>query len=114
MKSMIRFASMVSFLVLVAGTAAAAPVWVDCTPGKVATFPNRVHVECTATVGGGILFFAVASSDTGYANRFMSLASSALVAGRTLRIFYDPADTSGSTFGCGTSDCRKAPGIAIQ
>jgi arabinogalactan endo-1,4-beta-galactosidase len=103
------------FLVFgLAGTAAAAPVWVDCTPGKVATFPSRVHVECTATVGGGILFFAVASSDTGYANRFMSLASSALVAGRTLRVFYDPADTSGTAFGCGAADCRRAQGIALQ
>ena len=114
MKSMIRFASIVSFLVLVAGTASAAPVWVDCTPANVGTFANRVHVKCTATVGGGIQFFAVASTDTGYANRFMSLASSAIVSGRTLQIFYDPADTSGSTFGCGTGDCRKALGIVIQ
>jgi arabinogalactan endo-1,4-beta-galactosidase len=114
MKSMIRFASIVSLLVLVAGTATAAPVWVDCTPASIGTFASRVHVRCSASVGGGIVFFAVASSDTGFANRYMSLGSSALVAGRTLRIFYDPADTSGSTFGCGTSDCRKAQGIELQ
>jgi len=113
MKSMIRTASIVSFLILVAGTSSAA-VWVDCTPANVATFANRVHVKCTATFGGGIQYFAVASSDTAYANRFQSLASSALVAGRTVSILYDPADLSGGAFGCSTNDCRRAQGIAIR
>ncbi len=114
MKRAIRILSVLCFLILAAGTAGAATVWVDCTPANVATFASRVHVMCTASFGGGIQYFAVASSDTAYANRFMSLASSALVAGRTVGIFYDPADTSGSAWGCQANDCRRAQGIAIK
>ena len=98
--------------VLVASNAGAA-TWTDCTPANVATFANRVHVKCTASVAG-IQYFAVATSDSAAAARFISLANSALVAGRTLSVFYDPADTSGAAWGCQSNDCRSALGLAIK
>ncbi len=79
----------------------------------VATFSNRVHVRCSATVSGGILFFALPTTDAAQAARFVSVATSALVAGRTLKIQYDPADLSGAGFGCATSDCRRAMALEM-
>jgi hypothetical protein len=93
--------------------AEAAQVWVGCTPVDVATYAERVHVRCTSSISG-VRFFAVATTDAPAAARFVSVATSALVAGRTLTVLYDPADTSGPTFGCQTSDCRRALALAIQ
>jgi len=101
---------------LVAATtdAGAATVWSDCVPVLTGTFANRTHVKCAASVSGGIIWFAVDSSKTDYANRFMSMVNTALVSGKTLTVNYDPADTSGAAFGCGASDCRKALGINMR
>ncbi len=93
---------------------AAANVWSDCVPVLVGTFANRVHVKCAASVSGGIFWFAVDQSNAAFANRFMSVASTALVAGRTLTINYDTADKSGAAFGCNPDDCRKAFGINMR
>src|SRR5215471_1890607 len=92
MKKTIQFFYAICCIVVMAGPSSAAAAWVDCTPANVATFAGRVHVKCVATVSGGIQYFAVASSDTAFANRFMSIASSALVAGRTLSVLFDAAD----------------------
>src|SRR2546423_3272172 len=113
MKRTVRFLIAFSLFTITAASAAAA-VWVDCTPANVASFANRVHVKCSASFGGGVQYFAVASTDTAYANRFQSLASSALVAGRTVSIFYEPADITGAAWGCQANDCRRALGIAIK
>jgi hypothetical protein len=85
---------------------------IGCTPVFVAVFGNRVHVECAAAVGG-IKFFAVSTSNTAHAARILSTASTAQVAGRNLLIWYDPANTSGTSFGCGAGDCRTIDGLAF-
>jgi hypothetical protein len=82
-----------------------AAVWVTCTPVSVATLNNRVHVRCAESYGG-VDFFAAPTSNPAHAARILSTLSTAQVAGRTLDILYDPADTSGSAFGCGESNCR--------
>lgn len=83
-----------------------------CTPVSSASFDNRVHVRCSAAVSG-ILYFAVATSDANRAARALALFSTAQSLGRDLRIFYDPANTSGSALGCLVSDCRLADGVEL-
>jgi hypothetical protein len=85
---------------------------ISCTPVEVAAFKERVHVKCAAAVGG-ILYFAAPTSDVAHAARILSLISTAQVAGRTLGIKYDPADTKGSSFGCGKSDCRTIIAVSF-
>lgn len=92
--------------------APAASVWISCTPIGVATYTRRVHVQCSAAVGG-ISFFAASTADPSYAARVLSLISTAQVAGRTLSILYDPADTSGTGIGCGSSDCRLIQAVGF-
>jgi hypothetical protein len=82
-----------------------AEVWVTCTPVSVATLSNRVHVLCAESYSG-VFYFAAPTSNPAHAARILSTLSTAQVAGRTLEILYDPADTSGSEFGCGESNCR--------
>ena len=94
--------------------ASAGGAWSDCVPVLTGTFANRIHVKCAASVSGGIVWFAVDNAKVDYANRFMSMANTALVSGKTLSVYYDPADTSGSAFGCDASDCRKAIGINMR
>lgn len=79
--------------------------WVSCIPASVATFEDRVHVECAASIAG-IRFFAAPTNNPAHAARVLSTLSAAQVAGRTLSILYDPSDTSGSKFNCQESDCR--------
>lgn len=117
---MIRRSSLLSTLVLAASLgcassgASAATVWSDCVPVLTGTFANRTHVKCASAVSGGIVWFAVDSSKVDYANRFMSMVNTALVSGKTLTLNYDPADTSGASFGCAANDCRKALGINMR
>lgn len=98
--------STIALLVLLAvGMADAAETWIACTPVEIVTYAVRNHVRCAAAVGG-ITFFAVATQDTAYAARVLSVITTAQVAGRTLTILYDPADLTGAAIGCQTSDCR--------
>ena len=106
------FALVVS--VSIAAEVSAAEMWTDCVPAGVATFGNRVHVRCSASVSGGIFFFAVATTDSAQAARFVSVASSALIAGRTLKVLFDPADLTGGQFGCATNDCRRARALELR
>ncbi len=93
--------------------ATAAETSVICTPTGVATFATRIHVRCSQSFSG-VVFFALASSDSAGAARAMSMATSALIAGRNIRIFYDPADLSGTGIGCQTGDCRLIRGLEIH
>lgn len=92
---------------LAAAPTAAAPVDVFCTPNQVVVFTEapRLHVRCDESFGG-IFFFATSTTDTAQASRILSLIQSALIAGRTLIINYDPDDLSGAAIGCQTNDCR--------
>lgn len=94
---------------------AAAPeaaTWYRCTPANVASYTTRIHVKCTVATGG-IQYFAYPTRDTANASRFLSLLSTAAVAGRQVDVLYDPADTSGAAYGCGVGDCRPILGVAL-
>lgn len=86
--------------------------WTSCTPIQAATFSNRVHVRCAEAVSG-ISFFAATTTDQAFAARVLSLVSTAQVAGKTLAIQYNPADTSGAAVGCLASDCRLIIGVGF-
>jgi hypothetical protein len=83
-----------------------------CTPSNVAEFGNRIHVHCTTAVSG-ISYFAVATSNVNRAAHALSLFSIAIASGRDLRIYYDPANTSGTAVGCQAADCRLADGVEL-
>ncbi len=85
-----------------------------CAPVAVATFTLRVHVRCSLAAPGGIFFFAVSTSDSASASRFLSIFTTAKVTGKNVILFYTAADTSGTAFGCGAADCRAATGAEVQ
>jgi len=95
-----------------AETPAPAETFATCNPVEVMTYTNRVHVKCSAAIGG-IRFFAVSTADSQNASRILSVLSTALVAGRTLNILYDPADLSGVSFGCQTNNCRTIRAVGF-
>jgi len=87
--------------------------WQSCTPARVATFTQRVHVRCTSAISG-VLYFAVSTADQAEAARALSVFSIALATGRDLMIMYDAADTtSGPPIGCSATDCRVALGVEM-
>ncbi|NVJ02080.1 hypothetical protein HV824_28715 [Myxococcus sp. AM009] len=86
----------------------------SCVPTNVAVFSNRIHVKCAASVAGGIWFFALASSDTAFMNRTLTLLTTALASGRTLAVDYNPSSTAGTSVGCLSSDCRLINWTAMQ
>ena len=88
-----------------ANPCAAAPTTTGCVPEEVGTYANYIYVRCAAAVGG-ITTFAAPTTDATHASRLLSLLSTAQVAGRALRLTYDPADTTGPNFGCAAKDCR--------
>ena len=77
-----------------------------CAPENIANFGVRVHVKCTVAATGGIRYFAVSTEDKANAARVLGILSIATVMGRNVGIDYNPNDTSGSTIGCQTGDCR--------
>lgn len=83
-----------------------AQTWYTCTPVQSGAFGTRIHVRCSAAAPGGILFFAYPTRDATGAARYLSLISTAVVAGKQLSILYDTNDASGAAYGCGLGDCR--------
>ncbi|HEX8692544.1 MAG TPA: hypothetical protein VF746_09010 [Longimicrobium sp.] len=84
-----------------------------CQPVDVAAFANRVHVLCSVAAPGGFVFFAVSTANTAHANRLLSVLMMAHLTGRKVKVGYDPADTSGTAFGCQASDCRRLLSVAV-
>ena len=84
-----------------------------CTPIGVASFNNRVHVRCSAAAPGGIYWFAVSTTDSGRASRFLSIFTTAKVTGKNLGIWYNSTDLSGGAWGCNNSDCRNISGAEV-
>ncbi len=85
-----------------------------CTPYRVAAFTNRVHIWCSSPTPQGISYFAVSTSDSGAASRFLSIFTTAKVTGKNVMIYYWYTDTSGAAWGCGSGDCRVASGAEIM
>ena len=82
----------------------------SCVPTQVAVFINRIHVRCTAAVGG-IQYFALGTTDQAFSSRVLTILTTAQVAGRTIGIDFEPSDTTGSSFGCRPADCRIIRGV---
>ena len=106
-------------LVLKSRVSAAAPSAPDavfsCTPSTVATFTNRVHVSCSPAAPNGIVYFAYCSTkDSATANRFLSTFTTAKVTGKALYIYYNPNDTSGTSCGCASNNCRVIEGAEVR
>jgi hypothetical protein len=106
-------------LILGTGVEHAAPVEKDfsCTPSAVAVRHERIAVLCYETVPDGnstISWWAVSTSDAEWADRFLSVATTALVSGRILDFRYTVGDTSGVSFGCLANDCRTPTRIVIR
>jgi hypothetical protein len=95
------------------GMVQAAPTLVTCNPIESMTFLERIHVKCSSAIGG-IVYFALGTNDEAAAARALSVINTALVAGRGLAVIYDPADTSGTAFGCLASDCRRIQAIGFR
>jgi len=92
--------------------APAASTWVFCVPVGIVTYTTRVHVQCSAPISG-VSYFAASTADAANVARVLSVIMAAQVAGRTLSILYDPADTSGTAIGCGASDCRLIQAVGF-
>ena len=88
--------------------------WVSCTPIGIQVYPayGRLHVRCSQSYSG-VSFFALSTKNSAEAARVLSVITSAQVAGRTLSILYDPADTSGSAIGCQVADCRLIKSVGF-
>ena len=106
------FSIMALPLLMTLGSSTAYAAETSCTPSNVIVFSNRVHIRCVETVGG-IQYFATPTADAAHAARVLSIISTATVAGRTVVVFYDPADTSGTSIGCQASDCRLIEAVGF-
>jgi hypothetical protein len=92
--------------------ASAASTWVSCVPVGIVTFAARVHVQCQTAIGG-VSYFAASTADAANVARILSVITAAQVAGRTLSVLYDPADTSGTAIGCQAADCRLIQAVGF-
>lgn len=99
-----------------AGSSSQAPAtsqWNNtCVPVGIVTYSTRVHVQCQSAVSG-IIYFAAPTADAANVARILSIITAAQVAGRTLSILYDPADTSGTAIGCAANDCRLIQAVGF-
>jgi len=108
----------VAAVLLISSSAAKAKpnllTYFQCTPDYVAAFSNRVHAHCNPA-NGAIEWFAVCSTGSGsaFASRALSIFTTAKVTGKTLRVYYEPTDTSGTACGCGLSNCRVISGAEV-
>ena len=86
-----------------------------CTPQQVGTFSTRVHVRCSPSAPNNISYFAVCSTtNANFAARALSVFTTAKVTAKNIAIYYTPTDTSGSSCGCATSDCRVITGAEVM
>ena len=90
----------------------AASTFVSCVPVGIMTFSSRVHVQCQTPISG-VSYFAASTADAANVARILSVITAAQVAGRTLTVLYDPADTSGTAIGCLAADCRLIQAVGF-
>jgi hypothetical protein len=97
--------------------------WYQCdSPNHIGLFTNRIHIFCTTTtpISGapvltGIYWFTFPTSpDSAAASRFLSLLQTSVITGKPVWLLLDPNDTSGSSFGCGASNCRRIYGMEMR
>jgi hypothetical protein len=93
-------------------TSAGADIF-DCNVATVAAFSDRTHVSCSPA-DGLISYFAVPASQRDLASRLLAVGLVAQVTGGGLNIYFDPADTSGSSVGCQAGNCRVITGVEAR
>lgn len=92
----------------------AAEQWALCRPAEVVAYQNRVHVRCELPVAPNIVFLATPTQpDFRFATRVVALAAVAQTSQKTLAILFDPADSTGTDFGCQMGDCRPLKAIGL-
>ncbi len=84
-----------------------------CTPTGVNVYSSRIHVKCANSING-IRYFAVSTKNSTQAERFLTITSAAFAAGRDVILRYNPLDTGGESFGCRSSNCRKATSVGLR
>ena len=81
----------------------------SCMVGRVIEWSDRVDVYCSnsVTVNGGALvqFFAIAKTDPDRANRWVSMASSALLSGKSFEVIFKD-NGADNVSNCPLSNCR--------
>lgn len=95
-----------------------------CKLVDVTVFNDRVHARCSNAAAGGlqlyspaIYFFAIPTSNEAAADRFLSVAMTALVSQKTFLVVYDFDATKtgfGVSSGCKAKDCRVPLRFSIQ
>jgi hypothetical protein len=85
----------------------------QCKVAGVFENESRVHLRCDKPAGP-ITFFAVPISKLNHAKNFVSVSTAAMLAGRTVEVFFNTTDTSGTAFGCLASDCRYASAMEMR
>lgn len=104
---------------LFVGSAKAAGVARSCKPIAVANFVgSRMHIQCDQGYlnNASIIYYALPANTSDQiqrANPVISIGLTAISAGKTIGISFDDTDTSGTSFGCGASDCRAIQGVWI-
>lgn len=98
--------------------------WYVCNaPNHIGLFKNRVHIYCGTTtpiagapvLSSSIHWFAIPTApDSAAASRFMSLMQTSVITSKPVWLQVDPVDTSGSSFGCNASDCRRIYGLEMR
>ncbi|HET9033381.1 MAG TPA: hypothetical protein VFN25_10800 [Dokdonella sp.] len=83
-----------------------------CTPVNAGVFDTRIHVRCSTAVSG-IIYFAAPTSNNNRAARLLAILTTAVASSHNLVIYYDPADTSGTSIGCNASDCRLIQSVEL-
>jgi hypothetical protein len=99
---------------LATGPVRAEPMGASCTPSQVVVFTEapRLQVRCEEA-NSGVVYFALSTNDAAQAGRVLSVIQTALVAGRTLIVSYEPNDLSGAAIGCQSQDCRLIRSIGF-
>ena len=107
-----------TFTVASLPTQAAAPaapsLFYQCTPSTAASFTDRVHVFCATPYNGAIYWFAYCTKDSATASRMLSVFETAIATGKNIGIYFDPNDTSGTTCGCASNNCRVVTGAEVR
>lgn len=82
-----------------------------CTPDHVMTYPDRVHVHCSAAISG-IYYFAVSTADPAQAARVLNVITAAQAMGRTVLLQFDD-DSGHNPAACAVSDCRLLTAVGF-
>lgn len=84
-----------------------------CYPTEVIEYSNRVHIRCSyssSISGDAIWYWAVSKDDMSQVHRFISMANTALVTGKSMYVLPSASNASG----CITSNCRTPLAFGLQ